>query len=94
MFFILGCSYPFRAFNMSMVVGICRAGGDTVFCAIYDNIFLWTVAIPAAALASFVFHAPVGIIYLCIIVEDPIKMLLGLWRCKTGKWLHNVTEGL
>jgi putative MATE family efflux protein len=94
MFFILGCSYPFRAFNMSMVVGICRAGGDTVFCAVYDNIFLWFAAIPAAALASFVFNAPVGIIYLCIIIEDPLKMILGLWRCKTGKWLHNVTEGL
>jgi putative MATE family efflux protein len=94
MFFILGCSYPFRAFNMSMVVGICRAGGDTVFCAIYDNIFLWTAAIPAAALASFVFNAPAGIIYLCIVIEDPLKMILGLWRCKTGKWLHNVTEGM
>ncbi|MDR3139982.1 MAG: MATE family efflux transporter [Treponema sp.] len=94
MFFILGCSYPFRAFNMSMVVGICRAGGDTVFCAIYDNLFLWGAAIPAAALASFVFHAPVGIIYLCIIMEEPLKTAVGLWRCNTGKWLHNVTEGL
>ncbi|MDR2068409.1 MAG: MATE family efflux transporter [Spirochaetaceae bacterium] len=94
MFLILACSYPFRAFNMSMVVGICRSGGDTKFCILYDVLFMWVVAIPLAAAASFVFHAPVWAAYLCICIEDPLKMLLGLWRLKTGKWLHNVIEKL
>lgn len=94
MFFILACTYPFRAFNMSMVVGICRAGGDTRFCILYDVLFMWVVSIPLAAAASFVFKAPVWVAYLCICIEDPIKMLLGLWRLKTGKWLHNVIEKL
>jgi Na+-driven multidrug efflux pump len=91
MFIILACSYPFRAFNMSMIIGVCRAGGDTVFCAIYDLIFMWCLTLPAAAVAGFVFHAPVWVIYLCIVLEDPLKMILGLWRLKSGKWLHNVT---
>jgi putative MATE family efflux protein len=94
MFIVLSCSYPFRAFNMSMVVGICRAGGDTVFCVVYDLLFMWTVALPLAALAGFVFHAPVWLIYLCLLSEEPLKMLLGLWRYKSGKWLHNVTQGI
>lgn len=94
MFLILACVYPFRAFNMSMVVGICRSGGDTRFCILYDVLFMWVVSIPLAAAASFMFNAPVWVAYLCICVEDPIKMLLGLWRLKTGKWLHNVIEKL
>jgi putative MATE family efflux protein len=94
MFIVLSCSYPFRAFNMAMVIGICRAGGDTVFCIIYDIIFMWTVALPLAALASFLFQAPVWLIYACLLLEEPLKMFLGLWRYRTGKWLHNVTEGL
>lgn len=91
LFVILTLSYPFRAFNMAMVIGVCRAGGDTVFSIVYDIFFMWVVCLPAAALASFVFHVPAWIIYLCICVEDPLKMTLGLWRLKTGKWLHDVT---
>ncbi|GHV53292.1 MATE family efflux transporter [Spirochaetia bacterium] len=94
MFIILAISYPFRAFNMAMVIGICRAGGDTVFCAIYDVAFMWAVALPAAAIASFVFHAPVWLIYLLVLSEDPLKVVLGFWRYRSGKWLHNVTEDM
>jgi Na+-driven multidrug efflux pump len=92
MFVILCCAYPFRAFTMAMVVGICRAGGDTVFCAFYDLFFMWVVILPLAAAASFVFHAPVWLIYLVICSEDVLKTILGLWRLRSGKWLHNVTE--
>jgi Na+-driven multidrug efflux pump len=92
MFLVLCCAYPFRAFNMAMVIGVCRAGGDTVFCIFYDIGMMWIVALPLGAVASFVFHAPVWVIYLCINTEEPVKMLLGLWRLKTGKWLHNVVN--
>jgi putative MATE family efflux protein len=94
MFIILACTYPFRAFNMAMVIGVCRSGGDTVFCIVYDVLLMWVVALPLAAAASFIFNAPIWAIYLCINIEDPIKMILGLWRLKTGKWLHNVVAKL
>jgi putative MATE family efflux protein len=91
MFIILCCAYPFKAFNMTMIVGVCRAGGDTIFCALYDVAIMWLLTLPSAAIASFVFHAPIWLIYLCLMSEDVFKMLLGLWRLKSGKWLHNVT---
>jgi Na+-driven multidrug efflux pump len=91
MFVILALSYPFRAFNMSMVIGVCRAGGDTVFCVIYDVLVMWTISLPAAAASSFLLALPVWAVYLCLSMEDPLKMFLGLRRLKTGKWLHDVT---
>ena len=91
MFIILCCVYPFRAFNMVMIIGICRAGGDTVFCVIYDVAAMWLITLPIAAFAAFTLHAPVWLIYLCICSEDSIKSLLGIWRLRSGKWLHNVT---
>jgi putative MATE family efflux protein len=94
MMIILACAYPWRAFNMSMVVGICRAGGDTMFCAVYDVTFMWLVALPAAAIASFVFHAPFWLIYLLVLSEEFFKFIAGLWRFRSGKWLHDVTRGL
>ena len=92
MFIILCCVYPFRAFNMCMVIGICRAGGDTVFCAFYDTVFLWSLTLPLMALAGFVWGAPVWLLYFIICAESPLKALLGLWRFKSGKWLRNVTD--
>jgi len=91
MFILLAISYPFRAFNMSMIIGVCRAGGDTIFGIFYDISIMWLFTLPLAAAASFVFHAPAWVIYLCLCTEDPLKMTLGLWRLKSGKWLHNVT---
>ncbi|MDR3337129.1 MAG: MATE family efflux transporter [Treponema sp.] len=90
MFLILGFSYPFRSFNMTMIVGVCRAGGDTIFCTVYDLVVMWLISLPLAAAASFIFHAPVPVIYLCLSLEDPLKSLLGVWRLRSGKWLHNV----
>jgi putative MATE family efflux protein len=93
MFIIMGAMYPFRAFNMDMVVGICRAGGDTVFCVIYDVVFMWAVALPLAAAASFFFKAPVWVIFLCLSSEECFKVIPGIWRLRSGKWLRNVTGG-
>jgi Na+-driven multidrug efflux pump len=91
MLFILALTYPCRAFNMTMIIGVCRAGGDTVFSVVYDTLIMWTVSLPIAAAASFAFSSPVWVVYLCIVVEDPLKMLLGIQRLRSGKWLHNVT---
>jgi putative MATE family efflux protein len=91
MIIILCISYPSRAVNMSMIVGICRAGGDTVFSGVFDVVFMWTVSLPLAAAVSFFLQAPVWLIYVCIGTEEPIKMFVNLWRFRSGKWLHNVT---
>jgi putative MATE family efflux protein len=94
MFCILAAMYPFRAFNMAMVVGICRAGGDTVFCVVYDVVFMWALALPLAAVAGFIFKAPVWALFLCVNSEECLKVILGILRLRSGKWLRNVTGGI
>ena len=84
--------YPLKAFSLNMIVGVCRAGGDTVFCILYDIAPMWLVSLPLAAAAAFILRAPAHLIYLALIIEDPIKMALGVWRLKSGKWLNNVVN--
>jgi putative MATE family efflux protein len=91
MFFVLVATYPFRAFNMSMIIGVCRSGGDTMFSIVMDVAFMWFLSLPLAAVASFAFHAPAWVVYMCFASEEPLKMSLGLWRLRSGKWLHDVT---
>lgn len=91
MFIFLALAYPFRAFNISMIIGVGRAGGDTRFTVLYDLFFMWFFALPAAALAAFIFAAPVWLIYLLVMSEEIIKVVPGMLRLRSGKWLHDVT---
>jgi putative MATE family efflux protein len=94
MFIVLSACYPMRAFNVATIIGICRAGGDTVFSGLYDIVFMYAVSLPLAAAASYFFHAPAAIIYLCIFAEEPFKVIVGFMRIRSGKWLHNVVEAV
>ena len=87
-------TYPFKAFNMCMVVGVCRSGGDTVFAAFCDVAAMWLVAIPLGAFAAFHLHAVPWIIYCCVLCDEFIKAGFGYWRLRSRKWLHNVTDSL
>ena len=92
MMYVLMCMYPSRAFNMLIIVGVCRSGGDTVFASIIDNGWMWILAIPLGLLATFVWHCPAWLILVCLESEQLLKTVCGIWRVRSGKWLHNVTK--
>ncbi len=83
--------YPFNSFCMNWIVGVCRAGGDTVFSAVAEIVVLWCVAIPLGYVAAFVLHLPAPMIYLFFCSESIVKALIGAIRVLSGKWLHEVT---
>lgn len=89
---VLICFYPMNAFNMLFIVGICRSGGDTIYSAVNDLIWMWTIAIPLAAIAAFIWHVEPYIIYACLLSENILKAAMGFFRLRSGKWLRNVTE--
>jgi putative MATE family efflux protein len=86
-----------RVNNMTTVVGILRAGGDTRFSLFLDGIIIWIVGVPMAYLGAFVFHWPVYLVYLCAMSEEATKWFLGINRYFSRKWINNLTvhvEGL
>jgi MATE family, multidrug efflux pump len=86
-----------RVNNMTTVVGILRAGGDTRFSLFLDGMIIWIVGVPMAYLGAFVFHWPVYLVYLCAMSEEATKWLLGINRYFSRKWINNLTvhvEGL
>ena len=92
MLYILVIAYPFNSFCMNWIVGICRAGGDTVFAAVIEIVVLWCVAIPLGYLAARVLLLPAVWVYAFITTESLVKAVIGLIRVKSGKWLHDVTR--
>lgn len=89
--FIATAMYPISAICMCMIVGVCRSGGDTVYCLFMDIGTMWIFSLPLGFLAVLVFHWPFWLVYLCIRSEDIGKITMGLLRLHSGKWLHDVT---
>ena len=79
-----------RINNMTIVVGILRAGGDTRFSLFLDGIIIWLVGVPMAYIGAFVLDLPVYFVYLCAMSEEATKWLLGFNRYFSRKWINNL----
>jgi len=53
---------------------------------------MWGASILAGALAAFVFHWPIPIVYIIIMSDEIIKIPLSTWRYRSMKWVRNVTR--
>jgi Na+-driven multidrug efflux pump len=90
MLYLILFLYPVRSFNMCMLIGVMRAGGDTIYCALSDLAFLWLFSLPAGAVLAFVLNAEPWVILAGLTAEDVFKSAACFARLKSGKWLHNV----
>ena len=48
----------------------------------------------AVGIAALVLHWPVYLCYVCTVVEEVIKMLVGLPRYRSGKWMNDLNHGV
>lgn len=83
---------PARAFNSTNIVGVLRGGGDVRFATIIDLLPLWLVALPLAALAGLVAKLDILWVYLAIEAENVTKFFMGVFRFRSGNWIHDVTQ--
>ena len=77
------------AFNNTIIVGLCRSGGDTVFACILDTATVWLVGVPLSFLGVYL-GFPLWGVCLCVMMGDLVKSVVGLPRILSKKWLHNV----
>lgn len=80
------------AYTAPSMVGILRGGGDARFVMLLDMIFVWGVTIPLGAAAGFWFGLPLPLVFLCLKMDEPIKMLFASLRLRGTKWMRNVTR--
>lgn len=92
MFFVMSYFTVAQAFNTTMVVGIFRSGGDTRFGLVMDVSTMWGCSILLGALAAFVFHAQVPVVYVLLMSDELIKVPITVKRYLSYKWLRNVTR--
>lgn len=81
----------FRAFNFTSIVGILRSGGDTTFSLLMDLGGVWLVGIPMAYLGGILLKLPIYYVYAMVSCEEVFKVILGLPRILSKKWINNLT---
>ena len=83
---------PLKAFDITNITGLLRAGGDSRTASIIDLSCQWVIAVPLTFLTALVFNAPVAVVCLCIQSENVCKCPWGILRLRSRKWITNVTE--
>lgn len=87
---IMALICPIRSYNVVMIVGIFRGGGDTLYSTLVQLGTVWFYAVPMAFLSSTIFKVPIAFVYLLICTEEFIKICFERSRLKSGKWIKNV----
>lgn len=84
---VYAIAIPFRTVAVAVIVGVLRAGGDTVVAFLLETLTLFLVGLPIAFIMAGVFHLGIEYVYFSILAEAVVKMVLCLIRMHSKKWL-------
>lgn len=81
-----------RCVNTIVINGIFDSGGDTLFDFYSLIVAMWLVAVPLAALGTFVFHWPIPVVYACTCLDEVGKIPWVLHHYRKYIWVKNLTR--
>lgn len=81
---------PFRVFNIVVVVGILRGGGDVKKAMYIEVSTMWLIGVPMAFLGALLFKFPVEYVVGLTCLEEVVKFILCVYRLKSDKWIRRV----
>jgi putative MATE family efflux protein len=89
---VMCLTFWLKVLNMTVIVGVLRAGGDSKYVLGVDMIAMWAMSIPACLLAAFVFELSYVWVYAMVLVEEVVKATLTIRRAYQKVWLKNLTK--
>lgn len=81
-----------RSINDVTINGIFGAGGDTMFDMYSLAVCMWCLAIPLAAIGTYVLHWPVVVVYACTCIDEVGKIPWVLLHFRKYKWVKDLTR--
>lgn len=90
-FIIMGILMALKSFNVLLVIGILRSGGDTKYALFLELGCMWLVSIPLTFLAALK-GAPIYVLVLLTYSEELVKFIFGMPRALSKKWAINIVK--
>lgn len=81
-----------QSVDITYIVGVFRAGGDTRTGLILDAVSLWGICIPLGFIAANFLKWPVWAVYLCLTSDEMLKLPFSYARYRSNKWIKNITR--
>ena len=75
-----------------MIVGILRAGGDSLFSMLLEIGTVWGIGVPLLAMAVYLWGLPIEQAFLFTFAEEIVKVAVSMPRYISGKWMHNLVK--
>ena len=82
----------FQSLAFILMIGILRGGGDTKFVLVADIIFLLFLTVPFGYVVAVILKWPIPLVYIVLKSDEIMKVIVSLFRVKSGKWIRNVTR--
>ncbi|MEG1633777.1 MAG: MATE family efflux transporter [Oscillospiraceae bacterium] len=92
MLLVIAIVMPLRACNLCNVVGVFRGGGDVHYGLLVDVLPMYLLTVPATALTALLLGCDIRIVYICMSLDEIVKIFLCLPRLRNGKWINSVTR--
>ena len=83
---------PIKSFNMMLLVGVLRAGGDTLFVLITEIFAVWGVGVSAAFIGASWLGLPIYIVYALVALEEVVKSVIAFVRFRKNNWIKRLSE--
>lgn len=90
-FIIMGILMALKSFNVLLVIGILRSGGDTKYALFLELGCMWLVSIPLTFIAALK-GAPIYVLVLITYSEEIVKFIFGVPRALSKKWATNIVK--
>ena len=81
-----------KVINLTLAMGILRAGGDNKFVLTTDFIGMWLVSLPLTWLSAFYWQLDFQYVVLAAYSEEITKAILFIWRVKSKRWMRNLAH--
>lgn len=83
-----------RVFNIILIVGILRGGGDAKYSLMIEAFTMWCIGVPLALIGAFILKWPVYLVVALVTVEEIIKCFVAVARLRSNKWINNVINNM
>ncbi len=86
---VLSVFMALKTYNIILVIGILRSGGDNRFALILETASVWLIGVPFAFIGAKL-HYPIYIIVFLVYCEEIVKGIIGFIRVASKKWVNNI----
>ncbi len=80
------------AYQMAVLTGVVRGGGDTRFVMINDLIFMWGLVLPLSLAAAYLWGWPPVAVFICLKCDQMLKCLVAVVKVNRYKWIRVLTR--